>query len=296
MEQSLDKILSDNHSGSATLARNMLEYFKEILHECSKSETDLDTCFTNLNEESKLIIKSQPNMALLRKTNTLFLSHFKRALQSENSEIIPTSLKKIEELQQRISENLKQIAVSGSKLIANSNKLMTISHSANVREIILNAHKKKKRFEIYCLKSHPPDEGVQLAEILSKENIQTTLIADSEMGVFMPELNGVIVGADRLYKDGFVNKAGTLPLVLTARYFKVPVYLAVETWKILSEKEKALKFVERSTDEVYKNRNSELNVQNIYYERVPLEMISKVICEEGVFDRDEFVDWYLEDI
>lgn len=235
-------------------------------------------------------------MALLRRVNYMLMSTFKRTLATDSppEDIYKSVLSKLDQLEQEMLQNQKRIIQSGAKLIAASNNIMTISYSTVVRDIFVKAQQLKKRFRVFSLKSHPPDEGVKLAEFLSGNKIKTTLISDAEMAVFMPEVNFVLLGADRVYENGFVNKAGSLPLLLTARHFNIPVYLAVDTWKILPEMEKAVKFIDRDIAEIYADPQTEMQIHNYYFERVPLDLVTKVVCEDGVFEVNEFTDWYLK--
>ena len=233
-------------------------------------------------------------MALIRRTNYSFVSYFKRFLKSEKSrkEVIKMMISKLQETEKELNEDLKTIAENGSRLITNFNKILTFSGSTIVRHIFENADNFKRKFEIFCLKSDPPGEGVQLAEQMSKRGIKTTIVADSQAGVVMDDMNIVLLGADRLYENGFVNKAGTLAVCLLAKHFNVPVYLAVETIKILKESERSIKQVERDTAEVYSG-DKNIDVYNGYYEKIPLDLVNKVICEEGVFETSDFLSWYL---
>lgn len=296
MAISIKTILEDNRSGSLTIARNTLDLFREWLLQCSASNENPGECFKTIQDASKALLKKQPNMALLRYCCTTFLQYFKRALKTESDpgNGMAAALAKLTEIRKEMEHNTERIADIGAKLIASSNKLMTISSSTLVNQILIKASSAKKRFHVYNLKSHPPDEGVHSAEFLLEHNIKTTLIADAEMGLFMPQMNLVLIGADRVFEDGFVNKAGTLPLLVTAKHFNIPVYLAFDTWKILSKNDKTVKFMERENSEIYSNKIHELHVQNFYFESIPLNLVQKVICEEGVYETSEFIDWYLK--
>ncbi len=296
MKITLQSILQDNQSGSLAITGNMLLFFKERIQECLDSAIPPEQCYTELLEASRQILKKQPNMALLRHCNGQLFSHFKRTIKSEKStqEILTEVYEKIGQIQHTLSENLQQISTSGAKLIAAANNIMTISYSTMVQQVFEKALHLRKRFKVYNLISHPPDEGALFAQKLTQAGIKTTLIADNEMGAFMPDMHLVMFGADRIYENGFVNKAGTLPLCLTARYFNIPVYLVVETWKILSEREKAVKFIERDRQELVQNADAKTDVKNYYFESIPLDLVSKIVCERGVFETHEFIDWYLK--
>lgn len=296
MNLTLEAILADNQSGSEIITRKALELYKLRLVKGQAAGENLQKIYDELISHSKALIKNQPNMVLLRRKSTELTTYFKRIMKSaKEDEVLAMVIEKVEQVMEEIDENAGKIASIGSKIIATSNKVMTISNSTLVRKIFLTIAAQHRRFEVYNLISHPPDEGIAFAEYLAKNNIRSTIIADSQVGVFLPKMNLVLIGADRLYKDGFINKAGTLPLCLAAKHHNVPVYLAVETGKILLESERAIKITNQNPDEVYKSNIRKLNAENIYYEKTPLELVHKIICENGVFETFEFKDWYLKE-
>jgi len=294
MNIDISDILNDNTSGSFTITSNSLARIITYLGEEKGSNTDLETVFENIQTAAKDLVKSQPNMALIRRTHYTFVSYFKRFLKSDKSrkEVIEMMIARLKETEKELNDNLKKIAENGSRLITNFNKILNVSSSTNVRRIFEYADDFKRKFELYCLKSDPPLEGVQLAEQMNKRGIKTTIVADAQAGVVMDDINMVLIGADRLYENGFVNKAGSLAVCLLARHYNVPVYLAVETLKILKESERSIKRVERDPAEVYTG-NKNITVCNSYYEKIPLDLVNKVICEEGVFETTDFLSWYL---
>lgn len=294
MSLDISEILNDNTSGSFTLTGKSLELYLDYLKTELKGDSSLDDIFEEIQNAAKDLVKSQPNMTLIRRTNYGFVSYFKRFLKNEKSrkEILKMMISKLENMQKELVDNIKTISESGSRLITNFNKILTYSNSTVVRHLLEYADNLKRKFEIFCLKSDPPMEGVGFAESMNKKGIKTTIIADSQAGIIMDEINMVLLGADRLYEDGFVNKSGTLAVCLLARHFNVPVYLAVETMKILKQNERSIKPVERDPEEVYRG-NKNIAVVNSYYEKIPLNLVNKVICEAGVFETTDFISWYL---
>ncbi|KAA3614172.1 MAG: hypothetical protein D8M58_18430 [Calditrichaeota bacterium] len=296
MTLNISEIRNDNRSGSFTLTMNTLKLFKKYLNEKKKSNTDAETVFEEMQIAAKNLIKHQSNMVLLRKANNSLISYFKRLLKSDKNpaELFSALVEKIELLEEEYQNNIDVIASSGAKLITNFNKILTYSNSTVATDILKKADSQKRKFEVFCLKSDPPGEGVELAKNLNELGIKTTIVTDSQAGVIMNDMNLVIIGADRLYEKGFVNKSGTLAVCLLAKHFNIPVYLAVETTKILKETERSIKDIERDTKEVYTGDES-ISVVNSYYEKIPLTLVHKVISEQGVFETPEFSSWYLGD-
>jgi len=291
----LEAILNDKHSGSVDITNYMLELYQNVLKEGIAQKTSGEELYEHLQNISKNLNKKQPNMALLRRLSNIYLLYFKRLLNSDKSqdEILTLLTNKIALLKEEMKNNAEKIAQLGSRIIANNNKIMTISQSRHIVNILLAAKQARRHFEVFCLKSHPPDEGIEMAEFLASKGIKVTVIPDNNMGVFMPEMNLVLIGADRIYEKGIINKAGTLSLCLTAQHFNIPVYLAAETGKILLESERTIKKSIAPPEEVYKGKHKGLSVQNIYFEKIPLDLIHKIICENSAFESYEFKNWYM---
>jgi len=295
MPVNIESIKHDKFSGSFELSQKSLLVLSDFI--TGSKEKNAEKLVAAVNKYAKSIIKSQPNMVSIRKKITVIVYHAKRLVKAGKSaaEIQQASAGKIKEVIKEAEEIRLKIGSIGSKLILNNTRIMTISSSSMIKEMFLNAHKIGRKFTVCCLESRPQNEGHTLAEALAKKGITTLLVTDAMMGQMMREVNMIISGADRIYESGFVNKSGTLPLAITAKTFQVPFYLAAETDKILKEIDRTVRFYPQDPKEIFEGRNKSLSVMNYYFEAVPFDYVNKVICEDGVFDIEEFKSWYLED-
>ncbi len=107
--------------------------------------------------------------------------------------------------------------------------IVTISRSG----IVERALRLGRPAKVYILISRPGEEGRLTLERL-KEFIDVELVEDAEMGAFVKKSGLVVCGADAISKLGFVNKVGTLPLMLTAKYFGVKRFVASPLYKLVS--------------------------------------------------------------
>ena len=295
MSLSVKDIKDDTFSGSFEISQNALYVLRDFIDESkiTNAEKLVDEC----NAIGKKIIKSQPNMVNIRRKISSVVYHMKRLLKSNKSvdEIKKSSISKIQELTKTAESKKKKIGTIGAKLIFNHSKILTISASSLVKEIFYSAHKLNRKFSVYCLESRPNNEGHALALELSKKGIPSILTTDAMMGQLLGEVNMVISGADRIYESGFVNKIGTLPLAITSKIMQIPFYVAAETDKILKEIDRSIRFYPENPNEIYTGKNRNLSISNFYFEAVSFDYVSKIICEDGVFDTSEFQSWYLED-
>ena len=84
-------------------------------------------------------------------------------------------------------------------------------------------------------------------------------------------------------------------MAITSNTFNIPFYVACETDKILKEIDRSVRFYNSDPDEVFKTKSKRISVLNYYFEKIPYKYVSKIICEEGVFETHEFIKWYLKD-
>ncbi len=277
----------------------LFNYYEQFLSRLEKVSTpDAINCelfYEEMHETAKQLIKANPNKALIRRSTHNVLSHCKRNLSAgrENGKIQEMIRQKIEAVLEELEKSTQKIAVYTARAITHGNRILTLSYDYLVLRALLEAERQKRRFEVLVLKTDPPGEGVEFAERLASKKIRVTIIPDSQMGICLPDVNLVLLGPERIYEQGFIHRAGTLPLALTAHFLNIPVYILADTQTILFEKERSIKFYPAEASEVYKSKNKNIHVFNRYHEKIPFDPIYKVICEDGIFEKKEFINWFL---
>ena len=187
----LNRIIEDNISGSSLIVKRTLD----LLVKSDEKEQVIER-----------IVEAHPTMAALKKIRSLI---GEREMEEIRNEFLSMDIKTVE---------------SGRKLIRDK-KWVTISQSHTAEKLLESAA------YVHVLKSAPGNEGMETFEYLSLHDIETELIEDASMSDAISRSDGVLVGADTLLPDGFVNKIGTLPLALVANYFDKPVYVAAASYK-----------------------------------------------------------------
>ena len=295
MTYTFDDFKNEGIRGSYLTCKYALQVLQSYIEAYDKS--DMSALGEELNGIARRIIKTYPNMVILRKNVTNVVYYLKRLVKSNKSakEIKSSSLAKIEEIEKHLGEKHKKIGESGAKLILNQSKIITLSYSAHIIGIFKQAQKLKRKFTVYCMESRPSYEGRNLAEELASFGIPVIIMTDAALGQAIQDVSMVLTGADRVYEKGFVSKTGSLPVAVMAHTYKIPYYIALETDKILFEYEQAVRFYPENSAEVYAGKKKNISAINVYFDDVPLNYLSKVVCEDGIFSITEFKNWYLEE-
>ncbi len=280
--------------GSSLLTIDILEQLKIYIN---KDTSRTAPAYSDwLSKTGRQAIKMYPNNVAVRNNVTAVVYYVKRIAKADADlkDVRKKNIMRIDELIDTIGESRKKISEAGAKIILNQSKILTLSYSSNIRDILLKAHRLNRKFTVYCSESRPLNEGTRFLEELTSHGIQCVLITDAGIMGTLQKMNLIITGADRICEDSYINKAGTLALALGASAYKVPFYMAAETGKILKETDFAVRFYPEDPKEVYTGKTRKLKAENFYYESIPLKYVSKIICEDGIFDTQEFKKWYLE--
>jgi ribose 1,5-bisphosphate isomerase len=111
------------------------------------------------------------------------------------------------------------------------------------------------------------------------------MVVDSAVGLLMPKMNAVVVGADAVEWDGsLLNKVGTVQLACAASRCKVPVVCCAESYKFVppSHKGKRREIEIRESLEVLDGVEMPgVAVWNPVFDRTPPEMITVYATEHG---------------
>lgn len=177
----------------------------------------------NLDE---LEVSHQPNLISL--------------LEVENTEDFSLPFKDIyENVKERMTELLdelddayKNITDQAIEHVHSNEVILTFGHSKSVESVLLGASKKRK-FQVVVTENAPTYSGHYMAETLSKNGINTTLISNSSIFAVMSRVNKVVIGASSVMaKGGIIGQSGLHQLCLAANHFSVPVVVITGLHKL----------------------------------------------------------------
>ncbi len=183
----------------------------------------------------------------------------------------------------------------------NAGWLATVDYGTALAPIYL-AHDEGIKVHVWVDETRPRSQGLLTAWELAAHGVPYTLIADNAGGHLMQRghVDVVIVGADRVTRDGYVcNKIGTYLKALAAKQNAVPFYAAVPSptidWSI-DDAYREIPIEERSGDEIrFVNgldgdgrlsrvavASEDMPVANPGFDVTPAELITGIITEAGV--------------
>ena len=220
---------------------------------------------------------------------------FQGSLEDLRREIISEALKMADE----DVETNRRIGKHGAKLLSDGDTVLTHCNAGSLATVeygtalavIRAAWEEGKRIKVIADETRPKLQGARLtAYELMRDGIPVTLITDNMAGCVMSKglVDKVIVGADRIVRDGVANKIGTYTVAVLAKEHGIPFYVAAPTSTFdLSKNSRDVIIEERDPDEVthigsVRIAPEGVDVMNPAFDITPLKYVDAIICEKGV--------------
>ena len=290
----IDEIKSDKIHGASQLARRAIDVLK-----LAAEHSQADNVEQFLQEQKAIgerLMSALPAMAPILNIVSRFLGAVSQVSPDDGLYSIKSlAISKADELAGGSLQAIAQIVNYGSELIDDGDRIMTHSYSSTVVAVLEEAFAKHKHIEVIATRSGPGGTGERIAQELGLYGLSVTFIDDTAMGLYISAANKVMVGADRVCADGnIVNGIGTYQLALAAEKAGVPFYVLCETLKFdprLSSGEVDLE--EKEPSEVIEPGSlpPAVKVKHPYFDITPLELVTRVVTEKGLFTPEEVIDY-----
>ncbi len=290
----IDEIKSDKTHGASQLARQAVGVLKLA---AEHSQTDSTGEF--LLEQKAIgerLMSARPAMAPVFNIVSRFLGAVSQVSPDGGLDSIKSfALSEADELASGSLQAVAQIVNYGSELITDGDRIMTHSYSSTVIAVLKEAFAKHKHIEVIATRSGPGRTGERLAQELGRYGLPVTFIDDTAMGLYISRVNKVMVGADRVCADGnIINGIGTYQLALAAEKAGVPFYVLCETLKFDPRlKSYEVDLEEKEPSEVVEPGRlpPQVRVKNPYFDITPLELVTGVVTENGLFTPEEVISY-----
>ena len=197
-------------------------------------------------------------------------------------------------------EKNKQLGELGADLLEHGDTVMTHCNAGRLAcvdwgtalGVIRSARAQGKDIKVISCETRPLNQGSRITTWeLMEDKIPVTLITDSMSGHVMRKgmVDKVIVGADRITQDAVFNKIGTYTHSVIAKEHEVPFYVAAPVSTFDFERlEDEIEIELRKPDELkYFGKHQiaplDVNVYNPAFDATPMENVTAIITENGVF-------------
>lgn len=157
-------------------------------------------------------------------------------------------------------------------------RLLTCSRSA-----IVESCARALGVPVVCAESRPRLEGRALAAALACDGIPVTVVADAAIASEFRQGDVVLVGADAVAAEWFINKTGTGQLCAAAHLSGVAAYVVAGREKcVSSELARLLRLGEDAPATLWPDPPNGVRVVNPLFERIDLDRVAGVLTDAGL--------------
>lgn len=218
-------------------------------------------------------------------------------------EIARVAVNTATEMAEEDVEANKRLGRAGEKLLDDGDVVMTQCNAGALATVgygtalgvIRAAREAGKCIKVIVNETRPALQGARLTAFeLVRDGFHCTLISDTAVGHMMStgRVDKVVVGADRITKDGYVfNKIGTYQVAVLAARHEVPFYPAApySTFDMRRNHDKVV-IEERAAKEVTTIRGRRIAPQGIpvanpAFDATPPELVTAIVSDRGIIGR-----------
>ncbi|MGH9350114.1 MAG: translation initiation factor eIF-2B [Vicinamibacterales bacterium] len=271
LEKRIASLAEDRQSGASELLAAAIGILRDALHAADE-----------VGEVGRALCRAQPSMAPM----------WNAAMAADAAADDPP---RFERFAQRVARAPQAIARFAAETLLVGTapgavlRLVTISYSGTVRHA-LEALGRARPLHVACAEGRPALEGRRLAARLAGSGAMVECFSDAAIAHPLERADAVLVGADAVTPEWFVNKSGTLMLAAAAAGRGIPVYVLAGREKFLPPGLAArLEGREGPSVEVWADPPRGVTVRNPYFEKTPLELVSAVISDVGALSMSDIV-------
>lgn len=293
MHQDIKKIIKDIKSLKIQGARNVAKASVNALiihakHSKASSQKDF---YNEIKKLSSVLAKSRPTEPMMRNALDSAVKYlYVETKEKKNAKALKKSfIKRETDFLEKVKEDSKKLFEYGARLVPKNALVVTHCHSSTVTGILKKA--KRKSIRVIACETRPRYQGRITAKELADAGIDTTIVVDGAMNMYMKKADLVMVGADSITSRGdLINKVGTSTLAHIAKMHDTSFYSAAELMKYSSktfygEREK---IEQRDSKEVWEKPPGKVKISNPAFDVTSSKYINGYITEVGIIPSTAF--------
>lgn len=277
----LKKFESNNYSGSAELLE---KYIELMLYWFEKEDLQSQKDRAALINQVRKLQETHKNLFVL----IHFYNQVIRVMNEEKEDwnrMLLDFLRQYKEVWSNVSAMLAQQAVSVIDM--NQKIILTHSQSSAVKEVFRQFSGNRKKVKVIQTESRPACEGKMQAAAIRRLGYDVTLVPDVGFARHLQKINMILLGADSIYRDYFVNKAGSYTICLAGKNAGIPIYVLADSrkfWSSLPPERQEMDYIEvkKPEEEVWEDPPDGIEVENFYFERTPSAWVDGFITEKKI--------------
>jgi len=272
------EILKDNKSGSSEILDAVLNYYLQYFRNEKPDQESLN----HLLRFNKKVQKKFSAMAIVASGLNRAGEIFSESISNEK--LSAKVAGKLERLMKGIAGIDKTIIKNSSVLFPKGKSkisMATYSNSGLVKKVI--RHYRKRIDTVYLSEARPAYEGREMARFLADIGIKAVLSVDALLPGLLSNAGLLLLGADSVSMDRFINKIGSGILLKSARMLGVKSAVLFESLKIREISKSIILRSDYTGREIWpRSPGKSIKLINQYFEIIDNRRVDRFISDLGV--------------
>lgn len=273
------QIINDKQSGSVAVLQQLIRGITAYL-----IREDDNTSISTIQNRLPLLKGALGHFAVVDH----FLNRLEFALEKEDS--ADELFNFVNDYNNRWKNANTEVAdIALGTLDCEGKTILLHSNSSVITSFFHKLQKKQVKVNVIQTESRPENEGRYQAKMLANLGFQVSFIVDAAVGFMMDKVDMVLLGADQIHKNYFVNKIGTLCIAMLSKQQNTPLYVLADSRKIVPTEAnpKSLHNINKPGTDVWDTNNSLIEPVNYYFEAIPTKLVTGFVTETRMFKTGE---------
>jgi eIF-2B alpha/beta/delta-like uncharacterized protein len=292
IDRLINAVRDDKTHGASELARQSLDVLR--LAAVNSQAAGVAQFKAEIQEVARRLMSARPAMAPVYNAVKRVSDNISNLRGAGREALQKAIISQVDELIEASVNAAARIARYTLEILEDRDAILTHSYSSTV-SAALTASYIQRHIKVIVTRSGAGRTGERTAWEMDYARVPVVFIDDTAAGLYLPRVNRVLIGADRICLDGgLVNGVGTSLIAIAAAHYKVPVYVLCETLKFDARlKSGEVELEEKETSGVAGAGvlPERTVVKNPYFDVTPLEMISGIITEDGLVKQNQVLDY-----
>lgn len=169
---------------------------------------------------------------------------------------------------------------------------MTHSYSSTVVALLEESASRRRGIKVVVTRSGSGRTGEEIARRLGDSGLPVTFVDDTAVGIYIPAVNKVLLGADTVFAAGFLSGVGSYQLAVLAARNSVPIYVLADILKFdATPGRREFDIEDRDGAELADppGLGKMVSIRNPHFDITPLELVTGVVTERGLMKQDAVI-------
>lgn len=278
IDETVEEIREMQTHSSSVVAVKAARSLRELL---DREYTTLDAFERDLQQNAGILRRANPSHASLHNA----MRDITDRVIGETASIDEAkrlTADAIEGVIEQVESGKEAAAAAAADTFESGETILTHDYSSTVLGAIERVAEPAMDLTVYVTEARPRYLGRKTARALAElAGVEPRLTVDSAAGYLLPECDRVVVGMDCIVRDTLYNRVGTFPIAAAADNVGVPVDVVGSGAKLIAE---GFQFEneQRPPSEISLEPIEGVRLENPAYDATPVELIERVITDEGV--------------